>query len=1506
MNLLPGTEKFLTWLFSHSLQAGLLVILVLLVQWIFRGQLTSRWRFALWWVVLARLLLPVGPQSAVSLFNYFHPSVSVAAHYQAHPPIPQPQPAIQSREINALAAPINSVAQNSLPETATVSPAQPVPSHLATATQPSASPAKLAPAPIHARNYRALILPAAVTIWLIGMATLVLYVLTQILRFQWRLSRSTVNAEPAVENLLADCQREFGVSRRIQLLETNAVKSPALFGLFKLRLLLPKGFTEKFTQNELRYVFLHELAHVKRGDLWLNWLITALQIAHWFNPLIWFGFARLRSDRELACDELALLHAGEKTGTCYGETVVKLLEGLSHPAAIPGLIGILEDKKQMRRRILMIANFKRPGRWSALAVLLLAIIAAATLTDAQTQDSPDPAAHAAPAAPKSLTGATVPSSSLTIDLPEEDAGTGPRPDLHGSVRAKGGGPLAATVFISTAGPKTGTSTFCPSCYADCIKNAKADAQGEYEIKSLNPQLVFRILAVAKGYKPKFVSKVDPATGPVAIELEPINAADATPDRSLHGRVLDRKGNPIEGATVEMNGIRTKDGGGRWGNIEGIDPLAVTDANGEFLITAQKPFDMMDVKVEARLSAPQSFSELSSGAAGHDLKMTEGSSLTGRVMRDGKPLPGVTIGVSAVERSAGTYLGHFEVGAGANGVFAFMNLPPNADFYIYTTMNSMKEFGAVPIQKFHSGADGATTQIGDLIASPAYRLQGRVVLSDGQPIPPKTRLVVSREEAWDSQQLTLDDKGGFDTTGIPSETISLSIRIKGYRVSVQNKSLDRLNFRLAGRVDHDITGFVYLLEKGPEVRPDLSGGLTEADMPQNRPLRGAEGGADHSRDWTISGRVIDSETRQPLASFHVTPGQTDQFNRIRLESLQSVDGTKGSYLAYVNKRVAQPLLKIEADGYLPGSITLIPQDSNNSDIALTKGTGPSGTVLDSDGKPAAGASLVLLCEGTDQVGLNSHGELTAYWNNKLMTNTDADGHFKFQPELGMKIVAAATSNGFAMVNVEELSAHPEIRLQSFGKITGTLQRTSALGTNEILDLAFTDKDARNLPRINLNNHTRTDSQGHFTFEGVPPGPLQLSYRVPMGNQSWQNEPLQLVDLRPAQNLELQVNAPDRVTEQANQFQPPPPPKRIPGSEIKGFVLLPSGKPAADVDVAVQVEGIYLALNKGSLSGNSLRENGLMVSSSADGSFTLPLYEGAQSVIALNEEGFAQMSLDAFKASPQIILQQWGRVEGTFQINHHPGSNEIVTLQSEMRPLQTSRKTGTNETVISNSDATRKPHLIYNYGAFQTKTDEKGHFAISFVPPGENTVARSVPTGNRSFTTRTLGPVNVKAGETTIADFATEGAIVIGKYTFNSTNSIDLQNCQASLSTPSLRLFAQLQATKTPEERKALLDTDEFREASKNHQQFPAIVRPDGTFRVEEVPPGKYEFTIQPSMRTFNRVSPMPTNIVTFVSTQTIVVPSPSESGDNTPFDAGTLEMQPISIPNFAPAPMPHKP
>src|SRR6476469_7977927 len=76
-----------------------------------------------------------------------------------------------------------------------------------------------------------------------------------------------------------------------------------------------------------------------------------------------------------------------------------------------------------------------------------------------------------------------------------------RPDLSGRVTGREGAPVPkATVFIYTAGPKTGTASTCPSCYPDCRKKALTDAQGRFRIDSLSPKLLFRLLIVANGHE----------------------------------------------------------------------------------------------------------------------------------------------------------------------------------------------------------------------------------------------------------------------------------------------------------------------------------------------------------------------------------------------------------------------------------------------------------------------------------------------------------------------------------------------------------------------------------------------------------------------------------------------------------------------------------------------------------------------------------------------------------------------------------------------------------------------------------------------------------------------------------------------------------------------------------------------------------------------------------------------------------------------------------------------
>ena len=191
--------------------------------------------------------------------------------------------------------------------------------------------------------------------------------------------------DPAFEELFNECTKSLGVRQRVTVIETEEVESPAVYGLWRKRLLLPEGLREELTPGEVRHVLQHELAHLKRRDPELNCLVAALQMLHWFNPVLWFAFARMRADRELATDELALAHTQQRERDAYGETILKVLEGLTQRPALAGLVGIGESKAQIGERIRAIARGStRPGwRWAA-GVLAL-VLAGIALTSAQEE-----------------------------------------------------------------------------------------------------------------------------------------------------------------------------------------------------------------------------------------------------------------------------------------------------------------------------------------------------------------------------------------------------------------------------------------------------------------------------------------------------------------------------------------------------------------------------------------------------------------------------------------------------------------------------------------------------------------------------------------------------------------------------------------------------------------------------------------------------------------------------------------------------------------------------------------------------------------------------------------------------------------------------------------------------------------------------------------------------------------------------------------------------------------
>ena len=100
---------------------------------------------------------------------------------------------------------------------------------------------------------------------------------------------------------------------------------------------------------------------------------------------------------------------------------------------------------------------------------------------------------------------------------------------------------------------------------------------------------------------------------------------------------------------------------------------------------------------------------------------------------------------------------------------------------------------------------------------------------------------SRENVSDYREITLGPDGKFDLTGVPPESVSIGLRLNGYKISKKNESLDWLNGQILGKVSGDITDLNLLLEPGEwrynEEEKDIPPGRER--YPRDLPLRGAK-------------------------------------------------------------------------------------------------------------------------------------------------------------------------------------------------------------------------------------------------------------------------------------------------------------------------------------------------------------------------------------------------------------------------------------------------------------------------------------------------------------------------------------------------------------------------------------------------------------------------------------------------------------------------------------------
>lgn len=300
------------WLWSSFWQLAVLVALVALADVLLRRWAWPQLRLAMWSIPLAKLVIPPSWNATFSVTSglFDHGSVPYLV-----------QGVAQTLEQPLAAAPLS----GALAAGATASSGD--------------APAWL------------------VALFVVWFAVAVLLMAGYVLRVR-RLRRrflsagATANELPDWLGALHDqTARELGLRRVPHLIVSAEIASPAVFGVSRPVVLLPASFLD-ISRSDLRNVLLHELTHVKRGDLLVQRVIAMLQILYWINPLVYVVRRRLHELREVCCDASVSMVLREQT-PAYRQTLVDAARRLMNPPPRIGLeaLGLYENGRTIVRRL---------------------------------------------------------------------------------------------------------------------------------------------------------------------------------------------------------------------------------------------------------------------------------------------------------------------------------------------------------------------------------------------------------------------------------------------------------------------------------------------------------------------------------------------------------------------------------------------------------------------------------------------------------------------------------------------------------------------------------------------------------------------------------------------------------------------------------------------------------------------------------------------------------------------------------------------------------------------------------------------------------------------------------------------------------------------------------------------------------------------------------------------------------------------------------------------------
>jgi bla regulator protein BlaR1 len=354
---------------SLSFMGTVVAGIIILIKALFKNRFNAVWHYYIWFLLIIRLIIPYAPESSLSIFNLLSP---------ASQRIGISQNVSRSIDTDILLSFINE--ESAVNKDTIINNNSNIQNESIEKENGEKENSVLSKKNSIRFNYYMVSI-----IWLIGAIIMLLYTLIVNTGFLFKINKQPQCKEENILRNFDECKSMMNVHIKIPVIYDRSLKTPSLFGLIRPKLLIPSEIINNLSEEEKRYVFLHELAHFKRKDILINWIMMLVQILHWFNPIVWYAFYKMHEDCEIACDAYVLSQLKPVEYKKYGETIINLINTISKPYWVSTTIGMANNKSSIKRRIKMIAMFKKNSwKWSIIAVAVLVAVGFAGLTNSKS------------------------------------------------------------------------------------------------------------------------------------------------------------------------------------------------------------------------------------------------------------------------------------------------------------------------------------------------------------------------------------------------------------------------------------------------------------------------------------------------------------------------------------------------------------------------------------------------------------------------------------------------------------------------------------------------------------------------------------------------------------------------------------------------------------------------------------------------------------------------------------------------------------------------------------------------------------------------------------------------------------------------------------------------------------------------------------------------------------------------------------------------------------------